>query len=83
MKPVKFDNESKNDNEFITKPNPKVLSESDLIKLSLVEKEKGNQYFKDQDFGQALIFYSKAIDLYPKDTVYLANRAMCYLKLER
>lgn len=61
----------------------KIIDESKLIELSLIEKEKGNDFFKVKDYEQALLYYSKAIELYTKDTVYLSNRAMCYLKTER
>ena len=44
---------------------------------------QGNRAFADGDFSTALIHYSKAIKLNPKDHVFFSNRALVYLKLSR
>ncbi|EDO46640.1 predicted protein [Nematostella vectensis] len=40
---------------------------------------RGNQYFKDKQFKQASVFYTKAINLKPFDAVLYSNRAQTYL----
>lgn len=48
-------------------------------------KEQGNQFLKDKEYEQAVVAYSKAIDLCPagKNTyVYYANRAAAYVYLK-
>ncbi|KAJ3272173.1 hypothetical protein HDV01_005938 [Terramyces sp. JEL0728] len=48
---------------------------------ALVEKEKGNLYFKKQKFQKAIICYTKSIEL-NMDIIPLVNRALCYLKIQ-
>ena len=43
---------------------------------------KGNEYMKSKEFSDALNFYEKAIQLYPKDASCHCNKAMAYLKLK-
>ncbi|CAH2093739.1 unnamed protein product [Euphydryas editha] len=49
-------------------------------------KNKGNEAFKSQNYGEAISLYSKAINLAEKDTrelaTYLKNRAAAYLKIK-
>ena len=40
------------------------------------EKERGNQFFKDNQLDEAITCYTRAIDLDPANAVYPANRAM-------
>lgn len=47
------------------------------------EKERGNQFFKDNMLNEAINCYTSAIQLDPVNAVYLANRAMCLLKQEK
>ncbi len=47
------------------------------------EKERGNQFFKDNLLNEAINCYTKAIELDPLNAVYPANRAMCLLKQEK
>ncbi|KAG8752105.1 hypothetical protein FRC14_007343 [Serendipita sp. 396] len=44
-------------------------------------KEKGNEALKTKDFETAIEHYTDALDLVPKDPVYLSNRAAAYFSL--
>ncbi|KAG0012868.1 STIP1 y and U box-containing protein 1 [Entomortierella chlamydospora] len=46
-------------------------------------KLKGNEYFKNKAYDDAIQEYSTAIVKDPKVAVYYCNRANCFLKLER
>ncbi|KAF5300924.1 hypothetical protein FQR65_LT09087 [Abscondita terminalis] len=46
------------------------------------EKEKGNNFVKQQKWDQAIACYTKAIEYYAYDPIFYANRALCYLKIE-
>ncbi|KAL1924519.1 uncharacterized protein VTP21DRAFT_4173 [Calcarisporiella thermophila] len=52
-------------------------------KRSIVEKEKGNEFFKNGKFEDAIQCYTTSIAFDPKNAVSLINRAMAYLKLKR
>ncbi|CAM8897258.1 unnamed protein product [Rhodiola kirilowii] len=49
---------------------------------AMLEKEQGNEYFKQKKFKEAIDCYSRSIGLSPTAVVY-ANRAMAYLKIRR
>ncbi|KAJ3291578.1 RNA polymerase II-associated protein 3 [Rhizoclosmatium sp. JEL0117] len=51
------------------------------LESSLMEKEKGNAYFKKGDYTKAIKAYSKSLKLNPENILVLGNRAMTYLKL--
>mgnify|MGYP002785927384 CR=1 len=39
------------------------------------EKEQGNKEYKKRNFPKALHYYNKAIQLNPKNIIYLTNKA--------
>ncbi|KAI9346925.1 hypothetical protein BDR26DRAFT_855377 [Obelidium mucronatum] len=51
------------------------------LENSLLEKEKGNAYFKKGDYSKAARCYSKSLKLNPDNALVLGNRAMTFLKL--
>ncbi|CAG9862975.1 unnamed protein product [Phyllotreta striolata] len=50
---------------------------------AIIEKEKGNKFVKSQEWARAAECYTKAIGHYSYDPIFYANRALCYLKLEK
>ncbi|CAG8595797.1 1298_t:CDS:2 [Ambispora gerdemannii] len=45
------------------------------------EKEQGNEAFKRANYPKAVEYYGRAMDLDPKEAVYVINRAMAYLRM--
>lgn len=50
--------------------------------LDVLEREKGNKYFSEGNFEEALKCYTKSIALNSQSAVSFSNRAMTYLKLK-
>ena len=44
---------------------------------------KGNEYYREQNYTQAVQCYSDALNLAPHDPVILSNRSVSYLKLNK
>ncbi|KAJ3069621.1 RNA polymerase II-associated protein 3 [Podochytrium sp. JEL0797] len=51
------------------------------LETSLIQKEKGNAYFKKAEYPKAVKAYSKSLKLNPGNVLVLGNRAMTYLKM--
>lgn len=45
-------------------------------------KEKANVFFKNEDYNQAITFYSQAIELNPYVAAYYGNRCLAYIRIE-
>ncbi|KAJ3325512.1 hypothetical protein HDU76_013159 [Blyttiomyces sp. JEL0837] len=68
-----------------TSPAPLKLDSEEELKVleqSLIEKEKGNAYFKKGEYAKAVACYSKSMKLDPTSATVPINRAMAYLKLK-
>ncbi|KAG6615050.1 Molecular chaperone (DnaJ superfamily) [Phytophthora cinnamomi] len=48
------------------------------VELKLI----GNDYFKEENYTEAIEAYSQALDVAPNQAVLFGNRAMCYLRLK-
>ncbi|ELP93943.1 stress-induced-phosphoprotein, putative [Entamoeba invadens IP1] len=56
--------------------------EAKAKKEALVEKQKGNEFYKNKKFQEALDCYSKALELDPKELTYKLNKTAAYLEME-
>ena len=50
---------------------------------ALAEKAKGNKFFSDGAFADAITHYSAAIELDPTDAVFFSNRSACHASLHQ
>ncbi|KAJ3015898.1 RNA polymerase II-associated protein 3 [Thoreauomyces humboldtii] len=53
------------------------------IEESLIEKEKGNAWFKKGDYKRAITCYTKSMAFDTSNAILPVNRAMAYLKLDK
>ncbi|KAL1463257.1 hypothetical protein WDU94_015024 [Cyamophila willieti] len=60
------------------------IEEEDLdrIATAVYNKEQGNKLVKEGKWGEAIEKYNMAIQTYPNDAVFYANRALCFLKIK-
>lgn len=61
----------------------KMVEINEEFKEAEENKNKGNEFYKLGDYRQALDFYTKAIELAPKNASYYANRAAAYMMLKK
>lgn len=59
-----------------------VFKANDGAPDAMLEKEQGNEYFKEKKYAEAIDCYSRSIVLQPT-AVAFANRAMAYIKMRR
>jgi len=55
------------------------LKKSENLKASIMLKEKGNNFYKDKNFEEALSAYEEAFALDPTNMTFLSNKAAVYL----
>ncbi|XP_016842872.1 serine/threonine-protein phosphatase 5 [Nasonia vitripennis] len=60
---------------------PRVPSPEDIAEAEKY-KEKANEFFKNQNYDEAVALYTKAIDLNPSVAIYYGNRSFAFLKTE-
>lgn len=73
------------DNEEHSDSGGETRSKEDLMNAHVEatkHKNKGNTLVQQQNWSKALHCYSQAIEIFPHDAVFYANRALCQLKLE-
>ncbi|XP_078273412.1 RNA polymerase II-associated protein 3 isoform X2 [Rhinoraja longicauda] len=63
-------------------PEPDTEEEIDVEK-ALAEKEKGNDYFKDGKYEEAMECYTRAMTMDPYNPVFPTNRAATFLKRKK
>lgn len=50
---------------------------------AVVHKQQGNIFVQQKIWNKAIASYSIAIQIFPYDAVFYANRALCYLKQDK
>ena len=56
---------------------------SDDIQKALQLKEQGNTFFANKEWQQALDYYTKAIQIHPKEATFYSNRSTCYVNVQQ
>jgi tetratricopeptide (TPR) repeat protein len=46
-------------------------------------RDKGNNAFRNDDFDEAIQYYTEALELDPKDTLALSNRSVTYSRVKK
>ena len=62
--------------------NSPLVQEIERKKIAENERLKGNEFVKSKDFKEAVICYTRSIELNEGEAFTYANRAMAYLKLK-
>ncbi|KAJ8308516.1 hypothetical protein KUTeg_013390 [Tegillarca granosa] len=71
----------KKEGESMEASGPESLSDETKQKAEEI-KEQANQYFKNEDYNQAITLYTQAIELNPYVASYYGNRSFAYLRTE-
>ncbi|KAL4710670.1 hypothetical protein ACJJTC_003306 [Scirpophaga incertulas] len=61
-------------------PKPKYENMPENRKLALIEKDKGNEYYKKKEFDCAISHYQNAIEHDPTDITFYTNMAAVYFE---
>ncbi|KTF92142.1 hypothetical protein cypCar_00036029 [Cyprinus carpio] len=64
-------------------PEMDITSDDELEREAEGFKEQGNAFYVKKDYAEAFNFYTKAIDLCPKNASYYGNRAATLMMLSR
>ncbi|XP_038838239.1 dnaJ homolog subfamily C member 7-like isoform X2 [Salvelinus namaycush] len=64
-------------------PEMEILSDEELEREAESFKEQGNAYYIKKDYSEAFNYYTKAIDMCPKNASYYGNRAATLMMLSR
>ncbi|CAB1341665.1 unnamed protein product [Coregonus sp. 'balchen'] len=64
-------------------PEMEILSDEEMEREAESFKEQGNAYYIKKDYSEAFIYYTKAIDMCPKNASYYGNRAATLMMLSR
>lgn len=73
-----FDEDDEEDEEEIER-----IEEERKLQQAAMEKDKGNQLFKEGKYDAAINRYTIAIGLHTTNAIFYANRAMALLKMDR
>ncbi|KAJ8309099.1 hypothetical protein KUTeg_013973 [Tegillarca granosa] len=71
----------KKEGESMDASGPESLSDETKQKAEEI-KEQANQFFKNEDYNQAITLYTQAIELNPYVASYYGNRSFAYLRTE-
>uniref|UniRef100_A0A2K5PKZ6 Uncharacterized protein n=1 Tax=Cebus imitator TaxID=2715852 RepID=A0A2K5PKZ6_CEBIM len=62
---------------------PELLDDEEAKREAETFKEQGNAYYAKKDYNEAYNYYTKAIDMCPKNASYYGNRAATLMMLGR
>ncbi|XP_017292912.1 dnaJ homolog subfamily C member 7-like [Kryptolebias marmoratus] len=71
------------DIDVLVDPEPMIRSQADVERQAEGFKEQGNAYYSKKDYSEAFNYYTKAIDVCPKNASYYGNRAATLMMLCR
>lgn len=60
----------------------KSMEQSHIENFATVLKDKGNSFFKEKKFDDALVYYNYALEL-KKDPIYYSNISACYVSMNQ